>query len=63
MKKLRLPQNAVIALAAVAIVAALLPGAATAARPDDVVNPQCDPLDPAVCLLPFPNDRFTRADE
>jgi hypothetical protein len=22
----------------------------------------CDPLDPALCLLPFPNDRFTRAD-
>ena len=22
----------------------------------------CDPLDPALCLLPFPNDRFTRLD-
>jgi len=22
----------------------------------------CDPMDPALCLLPFPNDRFTKAD-
>ena len=22
----------------------------------------CDPLDKSLCLLPFPNDRFTRAD-
>jgi hypothetical protein len=31
-------------------------------RPDDRINPQCDPIDPALCLLPFPNDRFTKAD-
>lgn len=23
----------------------------------------CDPLDPAACMLPFPNDRFTRPDD
>lgn len=28
----------------------------------DAVNPGCDPIDPALCLLPFPNDFFTRAD-
>ncbi|HEV3002003.1 MAG TPA: hypothetical protein VGW75_14770 [Solirubrobacteraceae bacterium] len=33
----------------------LLPAAAPAAA-------QCDPLDPAVCLQPFPNDFFTEAD-
>ena len=25
--------------------------------------PRCDPIDPAACLLPFPNDHFTRADD
>jgi len=29
--------------------------------PPDLGRP-CDPLDPARCLLPFPNDRFTAAD-
>src|SRR5436190_12716878 len=24
--------------------------------------PKCDPLDPSVCLQPFPNDYFTKAD-
>lgn len=33
----------------------LVPAAAPAAA-------QCDPLDPAVCLQPFPNDVFTEAD-
>lgn len=28
----------------------------------DHANPQCDPLDPSMCLFPFPNDRFTVAD-
>jgi len=28
----------------------------------DPLNPACDPLDPAVCLLPFPSDRWTVAD-
>ncbi|HEV3473953.1 MAG TPA: hypothetical protein VG602_01100 [Actinomycetota bacterium] len=48
-----------------AVVAAYVPGVATA---DDgpVVpvssNLGCDPLDPSVCLFPFPNDHFTVAD-
>ena len=25
-------------------------------------GPKCDPLDPTVCLQPWPNDYFTRAD-
>src|SRR3954471_11583799 len=24
--------------------------------------PGCDPIDPSACLLPFPNDYFTKAD-
>lgn len=28
----------------------------------DPLNPACDPLDPAACLLPFPSDRWTVAD-
>ena len=37
------------------VAATLLPGAAQAAT-------KCDPLDKAACLLPFPNDAFTRTD-
>jgi hypothetical protein len=33
-----------------------------APAPGEVEGPQCDPLDPAVCLQPFPNDFFTVAD-
>ena len=46
----------------------LLPTASTAAAlPSDVAaNPVddllCDPIDPAACLFPFPNDHFTKAD-
>ncbi len=50
---------------AVATLLCLIGSAAPAlaqSRPDDRVNSQCDPIDPAVCLLPFPNDRFTKAD-
>src|SRR3954468_12132244 len=41
---------------ALAVAALTLPASATAAT-------QCDPLDKAACLLPFPNDAFTRADK
>ena len=46
-----------LALCLVAASLALVPAGAqvTLRRP-------CDPLDPALCLLPFPNDRFTRPD-
>lgn len=33
------------------------------AAPEPTALLGCDPLDPAVCLYPFPNDLFTRADE
>src|SRR4051794_9141346 len=48
--------------ALVAVLAAMaLPSIAMAATaPPD--GPHCDPLDPKVCLLPWPNDRFTVAD-
>jgi hypothetical protein len=39
---------------------ALLGPAASASAADPVTN--CDPLDPAACMLPFPNDYFTKAD-
>ena len=45
---------------ALAVVAGSL--ALTAARAQDTVRSPCDPLDPALCLLPFPSDRFTRPD-
>src|SRR5436305_743100 len=38
------------------LVAAVAPAAAHAAT-------RCDPLDKAACLLPFPNDAFTRAEK
>ncbi|MEV2271681.1 hypothetical protein [Nonomuraea africana] len=44
--------------AAALLVAALLTGAAAPQEP----APPCDPIDPAACLLPFPNDWFTVAD-
>jgi hypothetical protein len=28
----------------------------------DPLNPSCDPLDPSVCLFPFPSDHWTEAD-
>ncbi|MBI4730062.1 MAG: hypothetical protein HY775_11290 [Acidobacteria bacterium] len=43
--------------------AALLAGlTATAPAQGAPVRLACDPLDKALCLLPFPSDRFTRAD-
>jgi hypothetical protein len=41
---------------ALALTAVALPASAQAAT-------KCDPLDKAACLLPFPNDAFTRADK
>ena len=47
------------------VVLGVLPGAATA-DPGPIVpvssNLGCDPLDPSVCLFPFPNDHFTVPD-
>src|SRR5690606_6767024 len=59
---MRLPQRALSALAAFAVSAALLtvPPAAPAAAAG--AGPGCDPIDPAACLLPFPNDWYTVAD-
>jgi hypothetical protein len=54
-----------IALAAgLAILGAALPMATVAAAPIVPVTTavSCDPIDPAACLLPFPNDFFTAAD-
>jgi hypothetical protein len=50
-----------VAVLLAAALLALLPGTAGAATADPA-GPGCDRLDEAVCLLPFPNDRFTRAD-
>lgn len=30
--------------------------------PDPVTTPGCDPIDPAACMAPFPNDYFTKSD-
>lgn len=53
------PAAAVLAAVAVHATAVLLlvTGPAAAAP-----RPSCDPLDRAACLLPWPNDLFTRAD-
>ncbi|WP_084963893.1 hypothetical protein [Thermoactinospora rubra] len=45
--------------AALVLGSGLLHAAPAAAIP---ANHICDPVDPAACLLPFPNDWFTRAD-
>ena len=51
------------AVLALAVVATALPTVA-AAKPVAPVpsNVFCDPLDPAACMLPFPNNFFTKAD-
>jgi hypothetical protein len=49
-----MPRSSRLLLAALAALI-LAPATASAAT-------QCDPLDPAVCLQPFPNDFFTEAD-
>jgi hypothetical protein len=48
-------------LIAVAALAALAPATAQGATADPT-GPGCDRLDDAACLLPFPNDAFTRPD-
>ena len=53
------------AVASLTLCASLLAAApaVAVAVPDPVQSAMgCDPLDPALCLLPFPNDRFTVAD-
>jgi len=47
---------------AVAIAAAMAPRPALAHEGAPTLRLPCDPLDAAQCLLPFPNDRFTRPD-
>jgi hypothetical protein len=38
-------------------------GSSDASNPGFATNPQgCDPIDPAQCMLPYPNDWFTRSD-
>ncbi len=60
-------------MAGLTALALLLPVTGVSADPVPTANPDvvpapvqeamgCDPLDPALCLLPFPNDRFTVAD-
>jgi hypothetical protein len=41
--------------------AALAAGGSAAAQPDAAAR-GCDPIDPTACLLPFPNDWYTRHD-
>jgi hypothetical protein len=53
MRRAAVPAALLGLLAAVALAGAAPAGAAA----------RCDPLDQAACLLPFPNDHFTRADE
>ncbi|NUR87768.1 MAG: hypothetical protein HOY71_27100 [Nonomuraea sp.] len=48
-------------LLAVALIASAL-SATPAAADTPTPPPVCDPIDPAACLLPFPNDYFTVAD-
>jgi hypothetical protein len=60
-----MPARAPILAFAAAAILATLPGAATADSGPVVPvssNLGCDPLDPSVCLFPFPNDHFTVAD-
>jgi hypothetical protein len=50
-----------IALGA-AVLAAVLAAPASAQVPGASDADRCDPIDPAVCLFPFPNDHFTKPD-
>jgi hypothetical protein len=45
----------------IAVLAVAAPGATAATA--DPAGPGCDRLDDAACLLPFPNDAFTREDD
>jgi hypothetical protein len=57
----RVKRRAVAACAAAALVATLLPAspAGSVATTAPGTSTECDPIDAEVCLLPFPNDRFT----
>jgi hypothetical protein len=46
----------------VALLAAAIPSSAAHAATAPVAGAGCDRLDDAACLLPFPNDAFTKAD-
>ncbi|MGH3761159.1 hypothetical protein [Actinophytocola sp.] len=60
-------RSTVPALVGMFVVALGVVPAATAASPPAPANPraatECDPIDPDVCLLPFPNDYYTVPDE
>src|SRR5687767_9604539 len=62
----RLRSASGLALATALILALLPTGSSSAQVPEDVPkapsNLFCDNLDPALCLLPFPNDYFTVSD-
>src|SRR3954452_17462034 len=52
-----------VLLAFLALLAFAAPATAAAAPPEQQRSPDgCDPLDPSVCMLPFPNDFFTKPD-
>jgi hypothetical protein len=60
-------RSAAVAVLLASLVALPLPPAALAAggsghAPPGAAARGCDPIDPAACLLPFPNDWYTRAD-
>ena len=57
MRRTRRLSRAVLAVALLAGLTSLAPLPAASAT-----RLPCDPLDKALCLLPFPNDRFTKAD-
>ncbi|MFI6239566.1 hypothetical protein ACIBEF_06775 [Micromonospora sp. NPDC050795] len=54
-----------LAVSVLVTAGAVLLGTAAPAAPTNTApagHPSCDPIDPAACLLPFPNDYFTVAD-
>ena len=56
-------RRSVIALISLALVVTAFPVIARAqTAPPIPSNVGCDPLDPSMCLFPFPNDFFTVAD-
>ncbi|MEV3920455.1 hypothetical protein [Actinomadura coerulea] len=59
---MRLPQRTLSAFAALAASLALLTGPAAVPPAAARAGDGCDPIDPAACLLPFPNDYHTVAD-
>ncbi|MEX2458356.1 MAG: hypothetical protein WD770_05170 [Actinomycetota bacterium] len=54
--------TAMVSVAVLSSAWAVAPAPVSAQVPPLPVGLPCDPLDPAHCLLPFPNDRFTTAD-